>query len=203
MKLFPLLLLAFTSHCVAATTIEITAKFADVPAGTEIPSKPELLAKQKDIEIFSAPRVTVVPGKTAAIEVTQPLDSPDGTPIPLGIALSIKPSLTEKGNISFSGRATDRFKHGQNSGDTLTTVACVSRELYFKGYTTSGSTVILSGGAATSASSKKEGATVVRTRELMILLTFKKVSIEPEKADAKKVGDPVPQQHPVFEDETR
>ena len=186
MKALLIALLAAAASCVAATTIEVTAKFADVPAGTEAPAKPELLAKVKGIDVLSAPRVTTLSGQNATIEVTQAISSPDGSPAPLGVSLTIKATVTEKGSIAFSGKATDRFKHGQRDGDSLSVLACVAREIYFKGVTTSGSTVVLNGGPSTSSAAKKDGATVVKNRELVIYLSFKKVTAEPEKKPAPK-----------------
>lgn len=185
-------LLAAAANCIAATTIEITAKIADVPAGTEIPAKPELLAKTKGVNVLSAPRVITNPGQAATIEVTQNVAAPDSSEVPLGVSLSIKPTLTEKGGIAFTGKATDRFKHGQRDSETLTVLSCVAREMYFKGTTTSGSTVLLKGGAATSASAKKEGVPQAQGRELVIYLSFKKVTPEAEKKpETKKKTEPV------------
>ena len=179
-------LLAFATHGIAATTIQVSAKFADVPAGTEIPAKPELLAKTKGVDVLSSPTVITSPGKSATIEVTQSLAAPDGSAVPLGVSLSITPTLTEKGGIAFSGKATDRFKHGQKAGETLNVLACVARETYFKGTTTSGSTVLINAGPSTSTSAKKDGETVVKNRELVIYLSFKKLTPEPEKKPVAK-----------------
>ncbi len=183
---FLLTLIAFTANCIAATTIQIEAKFADVPAGTEIPSKPELLAKTKGVNVLSSPRVITEPGKSATIEVTQNAAAPDGSEVPLGVSLAITPTLTEKGTIAFSGKATDRFKHGQHATETLSVLACVARETYFKGTASSGSTVLLNAGPSTSSSAKKDGATVVKNRELVIYLSFRKITPEPEKKAEKK-----------------
>ena len=179
-------LFAITAGCIAATTIQIDARFADVAPDTEIPTKPELLAKTKGINVLSAPRVITEPGKAATIEVTQNLTAPDGSEVPLGVSLSIKPTLTEKGNIAFTGKAVDRFKHGQRDGETLTVLSCVAREIYFKGTATSGTTVLLKGGPSTSTAAKKDGATQVKSRELVIYLTFKKLTPEPEKKPETK-----------------
>jgi len=186
-------LFAIAANCIAATTIQIDAKFADVAPGTEIPAKPELLAKAKGINILSAPRVITNPGEAATIEVTQNLAAPDSSEVPLGVSLSIKPTLTEKGGIAFSGRATDRFKHGQRDGETLTVLSCVAREIYFKGTAVSGTTVLLKGGPSTSSAAKKDGVPQTQSRELVILLTFKKITPEPEKKTQKK---PEPKKKP-------
>jgi len=178
MKKVLLTLLAATTSCIAATTFEISAKFADVPAGTEVPSKPELLAKAKGVNVLSSPRVITGLDEAATIEVAQSLSAPDGSDVPLGVMLSITPSLTPKGNIAFRGKATDRFKHGQRDGESLTVLTCVAREIYFKGWTPSGTTVVLGGGPSTSAATKKEGATPTKGRELVIYLTFKKITTE-------------------------
>jgi hypothetical protein len=175
-----LLLSVFVSAmtCSAATTIEVTAKFADVAAGTVVPAKPELLGKMKGVDVLSAPKVTTTPGQPATIEVNQGVAAPDGSVVPLGVTLTIKPTLTEKGNIAFSGRATDRFKHGQRESESLSVMTFVAREIAFKGVASSGSTVLLNGAPATSASAKKDAGTPTKARELVIYLTFKKVVTE-------------------------
>ena len=187
-----LTLLAITANGIAATTIEISAKFADVPAGTEVPAKPEMLAKTKGVDVLSSPRVITNPGKAATIEITQSLAAPDGSEVPLGVSLSITATLTEKGNIAFSGKATDRFKHGQRDGESLTVLACVAREIYFKGTATSGSSILLNAGPSTLSSAKKDGATQVKSRELVIYLSFKKITAETAKKPEpkKKPGTP-------------
>ena len=179
-------LLAFVSDCIAATSIQVSAKFADVPAGTEIPAKPELLAKTKGVDVLSSPTIVTTSGKSATIEITQNVSAPGGLEIPLGVSLSITPTLTEKGNIAFSGKAVDRFKHGQRDGESLTVLSCVAREVYFKGSTTSGSSILLNTGAPTAAATKKDGTTQMKSHELVIYLTFKKITSEPEKKPEPK-----------------
>ena len=173
--------LASATSCLAATTIEVSAKFADVAAGMEVPAKPELLAKMKGVNLLSAPRVTTIPGQMATIEVTQENIAPDGSAVPLGVTLVINPTLTEKGGIAFTGKATDRFKHGQRTSESLSVQTFVARETYFKGATSSGSTVLLNGTPATATSAKKDAGTPGKARELVIYLTFKKVTTDPEK----------------------
>jgi hypothetical protein len=138
------------------------------------------------VDVLSSPTVITNPGKSATIEITQSLAAPDGSAVPLGVSLSITPTLTEKGNIAFSGKATDRFKHGQRAGETLNVLACVARETYFKGSAASGTTVMLNAGPSTSTTAKKDGATEVKNRELVIYLTFKKIVSEPEKKPEPK-----------------
>lgn len=182
-------LLAFATECVAATTIQITAKIADVPAGTEIPAKPELLAKTKGVDVLSSPTILTLSGKAAMLEIKQNISAPGGSEIPLGLSLSITSTLTEKGDIAFSGKAVDRFKHGQHAGESLAVLSCVAREIYFKGSAASGSTIMLNGGPVTA--STKDGAAPAKGRELVIYLTFKKLSDEPaKKPEPKKKAAP-------------
>lgn len=178
--------LATALHSAAATQIQVTAKFADVAPGTEIPAKPELLAKAKGVNVLSSPTVLTQPDQSATIEVNQNIAAPDGSEVPLGVSLTVTPTLTEKGSIAFTGKAVDRFKHGQRDGEALTILSCVAREMYFKGTVASGTTVLLRGGASTSSASKKGGSTEVKTRELVIFLSFKKIASEPEKSAVKK-----------------
>ncbi len=179
-------LLAFATDSIAATSIQISAKFADVPAGTEIPAKPDLLAKTKGVDVLSSPTVVTTSGKSATIEITQSLTAPGGPAVPLGVSLSITPTLMEKGDIAFSGKAVDRFKHGQRDGESLTVLSCVAREVYFKGTAASGTSILLNTGAPTAAATKKDGTTQMKSRELVIYLTFKKITSEPEKKPGPK-----------------
>ena len=179
-------LLAIATHCSAATSIQVSAKFADVPAGTEIPAKPELLAKTKGVDVLSSPTVVTGSGKSATIEVIQNVSAPGGSEVPLGVSLSITPTLTENGNIAFSGKAVDRFKHGQRDGESLTVLSCVAREVYFKGTAASGTSILLNTGAPTAAATKKDGTMQMKSRELVIYLTFKTITSEPEKKSEPK-----------------
>ena len=178
MKPLLLAILATALPCLAATTIDVTAKFADVAAGTVVPAKPESLAKMKGVNVLSAPKVTTTPGQAATIEVSQSTSTPDGSTVPLGVTLTINPTLTEKGAIAFTGKATDRFKHGQRSGESLSSMTFVARETYFKGVTESGSTVLLNGAPAISAAAKRDAATPSKSRELVIYLTFRKITAD-------------------------
>ena len=100
------------------------------------------------------------------------------------MSLSITPTLTEKGNIAFGGRATDRFKHGQRDGESLSVLACVTREIYFKGTAASGTSVVLNAGPSSFSAVKKDGATETKSRELVIYLSFKKITAETGKKPA-------------------
>jgi len=108
------------------------------------------------------------------------------------VSLSIMPALTEKGAIAFSGKATDRFKHGQRVGETLSVLACVTRETYFKGTTASGTTVVLNAGPSTSTSAKKDGATVVKTASWSFTSRSRKSrpSLKRKKPAPSKSGKP-------------
>jgi hypothetical protein len=188
MKLLPLLvLLAGSLH--AATTVEVEARFADVPAGTEIPATAEKLDKLKGVEVFSGPKVTTTPGKSAVIEVTQDTMVPGSAAVPLGVTLSITPTLGEK-TIHFTGKATDRATHGKRSTDDLNTVEFATREIFFEGNLTSGDTILLHSNAVTAKGEKN----VTKGRELVIFLKLtKRVTAD---APAKKPA-PVPAKKPA------
>jgi hypothetical protein len=163
----------------AATTIEVLAKFADVPAGTEIPATAEKLDKLKGIDVLSSPSVTTTPGRAATVEVTQDAMVPGAPAVPIGLTLSVTPTLGEK-SIHFTGKATDRAAHGKRSDDRVNTVEFATRELYFEGNVASGETVLLH----SSAVSAKGEKNVAKTRELVVFLKFTKHVIE--EAPAKK-----------------
>ncbi len=173
MKNLLCLALLLTASAHAATTIEVLAKFADVPAGTEIPATAEKLDKLKGIDVLSSPSVTTTPGKAATIEVTQEAMVPGSPAVPLGLTLSVTPTLGEK-MIHFSGRATDRAAHGKHSDDHVNTVEFATRELFFEGNVTSGSTIILHS-APVAATGEKN---VSKTRELIVFLKFTKHTTE-------------------------
>jgi hypothetical protein len=178
MKTLLIVLLAAATECLAATTIEVSAKFADIPPGVIAPNKPESLATTKGIIVYSAPRVTTLPSQAATIEVTEKVAAPDGSVVPLGITLTVTPSITEKGNIAFKGKTTDRGRQAQKEDESLSVLGFVVREVYFKGVVTSGSTVLLRGGNTTSAAAKAGTSAPTAGRESVIYLTFKKVTPE-------------------------
>lgn len=180
-----LLFLTGTGLSMAATTVEIDAKFADVAAGTEIPATAEKLDKLKGIEVLSAPRVVTSPGKTATLEVTQDSMVPGSKAVPIGLTLSVTPTIGEK-TIQFTGKAIDRATHGRRSSDRINTVEFATRELYFEGNTASGGTVILHS-APVAAKGEK---TVSKSRELVVFLTFTKK--ETESAPTKKTTTSAP-----------
>lgn len=175
------LLLAGSLH--AATTIEIAAKFADVPADTEIPATAEKLDKLKGIEVLSSPQVVTAPGRSATIEITQEAMVPGAPAVPLGLTLTVTPTLGEK-TIHFTGKAIDRAAHGKRSGANVNTVEFATRELYFEGSVGSGGTAILHS-APMAAKGEKN---VSKTRELVVFLKFTK-RVTPE-APAKKAAPP-------------
>ena len=157
----------------AATTIEISAKFADVPAGMEISESVAKLEKIKGVNVLSAPRVTTTPGQKAVVEVTQSQSTPGGASVPLGLTLEITPTLDEK-SIAFTGSATDRAMHGKRTEGRVNVVEFATREVYFSGTTSSGATILIHTAAAVT-----KGAEV-KARELVILLTLSKKTTEPE-----------------------
>jgi hypothetical protein len=189
-RLLLLLTAALPLH--AATTIVVSAKFADVPAGTELSSTSKL-EKIKGVNVLSAPTLVTNPGQKATIEVTQPQSAPGGASVPLGLTLEITPSLGEK-NITFIGKATDRAMHGKRSDGALTAVEFATREVYFSGATSSGETVVVHTAAAVSKASTK-GAEA-QTRELVMLLTFTKKTTEPEPTK-KKAPEKTPAKKPA------
>ena len=159
----------------AATTIEISAKFADVPAGTVVTASTTKLEKIKGVNVLSAPKVTTSLGEKATVEVTQSQSAPGGASVPLGLTLDITPTVGEK-TINFTGKATDRAMHGKRSDGGISVVEFATREVYFSGSTTSGETVLIHTAPAVTKSAKS-GET--KSRELVIFLTFnKKTTIE-------------------------
>ena len=140
MKFLPALLFATAAH--AATVIEVVAKFADVQVGLEIPATPAKLDQMKGVEVLSAPKVTTPPGKEATVEITQDTMVPGAAAVPIGLTLTVTPTLGEK-TISFTGKATDRASHGKRSQGAVNTVEFATREIYFEGSTPSGGTVLL------------------------------------------------------------
>ena len=166
----------------AATTIVVSAKFADVPVGTEISPTTPKLEKIKGVNVLSAPTIVVEPGKNGIIEVTQEQSAPGGASVPLGLKLDITPTLAEKG-ISFFGYATDRAMHGKRSEGKISVVEFATREVYFSGTASSGETVVLHTAPAVTKAAAKDAET--KTRELVIVLTFTKKTTEPEPAKKK------------------
>lgn len=184
MKRF-LLILSAALPLQAATTIEVSAKFADVPAGTVVTASSLKLEKVKGVNVLSAPKVTTTAGEKATIEVTQSQSAPGGASVPLGLTLEVTPSIGEK-FITFKGKATDRAMHGKRSGEGLSVVEFATREVYFNGSTSSGETVLIQTGSAVSKSASK-GAQPT-TRELVVLLTFVKKTTEPEPVKKSSVS---------------
>jgi hypothetical protein len=180
------LLFAATAH--SATVIEVSAKFADVPAGLEIPTSAAKLDQLKGVEVLSAPRVTTLPGKTAMVEITQEVMVPGSGAVPIGLTLAVTPTLGEK-TISFTGKAMDRASHGKRSQGSVNTVEFATREIYFEGSTASGGTVLLHTAPVTTKTTTNN-KTVTKQRELVVYLTFTKKVIEEKKpvAPVKKTA---------------
>jgi len=183
MKYFCLALL-ITCYASAATTIEVVAKLADIPAGMEVPPTAAKLDQIKGVDVLSAPSAVTSPGKSATIEVTQQEIVPGADAVALGVAINVTPTLGEK-TIHFTGKATDRASHGKRSDGGVNTVEFATREIYFEGSTTNGGTVIIHTAPVTSKTSK-DGKVTTKSRELVIYLTFTKRTTE--EAPAKKTA---------------
>ncbi len=171
MKYFCLALL-ITCSASAATTIEVVAKLADIPAGMEVPATAAKLDQIKGVDVLSAPSAVTSPGKSANIEVTQQEIVPGADAVALGVAINVTPTLGEK-TIHFTGKATDRASHGKRSDGGVNTVEFATREVYFEGNTTSGGTVIIHTAPVTSKTTKDDKVQT-KSRELVIYLTFTK-----------------------------
>ena len=167
----------------AAQEIAVSAQFADFPAGRDVPSSPEKVAKVKGANILSSPRITVAENVPGTIEITQEAPVPGGVQVSLGVTLSIKSSITERGSIWFSGNLRDRSRGGGEKTERLETVGFATREWYFSGYTEPGGTVVIRTAPATSQSTR-EGKTVTSSRELVAYLKFDKITPPPAKKPA-------------------
>lgn len=181
MKYFCLALL-LVCDASAATTIEVVAKLADIPAGMEIPASAAKLDQIKGVDVLSAPRVITTPGKSASIEVTQQEIVPGADAVALGVAINVTPTIGEK-TIRFTGKATDRAAHGKRSDGGVNTVEFATREIFFEGSTTNGGTVIIHTAPVTSRTTK-DGNVQTKSRELVIYITFTKRTAD--EAPAKK-----------------
>lgn len=181
MKYFCLALL-FTCTASAATTIEVVAKLADIPAGMEVPASAAKLEQIKGVDVLSAPGALTSPGKSTTIEVTQQEIVPGADAVALGVAINVTPTIGEK-TIHFTGKATDRASHGKRSAGGVNTVEFATREIYFEGSTTNGGTVIIHTAPVTSKTTKDDKVQT-KSRELVIYLTFTKRTTD--EAPAKK-----------------
>ena len=171
---FLLLLLALATSLQAARQIEITVNFADVPADTEVPPTPDTLSKVKTANLLSSPRILVAENALGKIEVVQETPVPGARQVGLGVTLEVKASITEKGNIWFSGQITDRSRGGGQKTERLETVGFATREWYFSGWTSNQGTVIIRTTPVTS-QVVREGKTIQSSRELIVYLQFSKV----------------------------
>ena len=157
-----------------AAKVAINASFADLPAGTEPPATPDKVTKVKDASILSSPSITATENDPSTVEITQDTAVPGGGQVPLGLTLTVKTSITERGSIWFSGNLRDRSRGGGAKTEKLETVGFATREWYFSGYTNDGGTVVIRTAPATS-QTLKEGKTVTATRELVAYLKFDKI----------------------------
>jgi|GEM_PF-2330943 len=168
----------------ADTLIEVSAKFADVPVGTKVPSSPAQLAKNKKINLLAATPVTVSNGSRARIEVNQPVTTANGATLSLGVTLDVVAVVGESGNISFTGSALDRARamSGQESTETLSTMEFATREVYFQGLTTSGENVLIQTAPIESAVKGSKNS----ARQLVIYLSLTKKIVAAPKSTPKK-----------------
>ena len=173
-----MLALALGSVAQAAQQIEVVAHFADVPAGAEVPGAPARLSAMKEINLLSSPRITVMENVPGEIEIVQETPVPGGGQVPLGVSLTVKTYVTEKGNIWFSGNLTDRSRGGGEKSERLETAGFATREWYFSGWTPNTGTALI---RTTPVSSQvvREGKTVTKSRELVVYLTFTKSAPPP------------------------
>ena len=171
---FLITLLALAASLQAARQIEITANFADVPADTEVPAIPDKLSKVKGANLLSSPRILVAENAPGQIDVVQETPVPGARQVGLGVKLEVKASVTEKGNIWFSGQLTDRSRGGGQKTERLETAGFATREWYFSGWTTNEGTVIIRTTPVTS-QVVREGKSVESSRELVVYLQLKMV----------------------------
>jgi hypothetical protein len=171
---FLIILLALASSLHAARQIEVTATFADIPAGAEVPATIDRLSKVKNANLLNSPRILVVENAPGKIEIVQETDVPGAKKVGLGVTLDVKASITEKGNIWFSGQITDRSRGGGQKTERLETAGFATREWYFSGWTLNEGTVLIRTAPVTS-QVVREGKTIESSRELVVYLQFKKV----------------------------
>ena len=171
---FLITLLALAASLQAARQIEITANFADVPADTEVPAIPDKLSKVKGANLLSSPRILVAENAPGQIDVVQETPVPGARQVGLGVKLEVKASVTEKGNIWFSGQLTDRSRGGGQKTERIETAGFATREWYFSGWTTNEGTVIIRTTPVTS-QVVREGKSVESSRELVVYLQLKMV----------------------------
>jgi hypothetical protein len=200
---FLIILLALAASLRAARQIEITANFADVPAGTEVPATPDKLAKVKNANLFSSPRIVVAENAPGEIDVVQDTPVPGAKQVGLGVRLEVKASITEKGNIWFSGQITDRSRGGGQKTERLETVGFATREWYFSGWTANEGTVIIRTTPVTS-QVIREGKTVESSRELLVYLHFKKSGASGTESKKPSTGSkPAPKKSAPAKSSTR
>jgi hypothetical protein len=170
--------MVFSNAAWGAQQIEVTAHFADVPGGVEVPATMDKLAKLKGTNLLSSPKIIVAENVPGDIEIVQDTPVPGATQVEIGVSLQVKASVTEKGNIWFSGRMTDRSRGGGQKTERLETAGFATREWYFSGWTPNAGTVLIRTTPVT-AQVMREGKTVESTRELVVFLEFKKQSSKP------------------------
>lgn len=166
----------------AASRVNVTTHFADLPAGGEVPATVERLSKTKGATVLSSPTITVMENVAGTVDVVQDTPVPGGGQVSLGVSLTVKTSITERGSIWFSGNIRDRSRGGGEKTEKLETVGFATREWYFSGYTNDGGTVVIRTAPAMS-QVIREGKTVTSSRELVAYVKFEKIA---EKAPERK-----------------
>lgn len=172
-------LISLAGPASAAQQITVSAWFADVPGGAEVPATVAKLEKVKGVTLLSSPKITVVENIAGTIDIEQNTAVPGGGQVPLGVSLTMKTSVTEKGNIWFSGNLRDRSRGGGEKTERLETVGFVTREWYFSGYTPNAGIVVVRTVPATARVSH-DGKVTTTTRELVVYLQFEKVIAKPQ-----------------------
>jgi hypothetical protein len=188
-RVFAIASAAFVFSSSAAEQIGVSAQFADFPAGADVPAGPEKVAKVKGANILSSPRIILAENVPGTIEVSQETPVPGGIQVSLGVTLSIKTSVTDRGSIWFSGNLRDRSRGGGEKSERLETVGFATREWYFSGYTEPGGTVVIRTAPAT-AQTTRDGKTVTSSRELVAYLKFDKIAPPPVKKPAPAAKTP-------------
>jgi hypothetical protein len=179
MKLLPFVLSLLVSTSFAAK-VEVSAKFADVPAGTKIPATAAALDKLKGVDVLSAPQATTQSGQAAQIEISQEHTAPDGEAVPLGVTLHITPTLEGK-TVSFTGWASDRAMGGRRTDGAVTQEDFVTRESHFSGSTPVGQSISLRTAPWAGAAGKSA------SRELVVFLTFRAIEEATAKSPVKSI----------------
>lgn len=160
-----------TAH--AASQVAITAYFADLPAGGEVPATIDKVSKLKGANVLNVPKITSVESSPQTVGIEEEVAVPGNKSTQLGVSLTVKATVTEHGNIWFSGSLRDRSRAGGQKTEQLETVGFSTREWHFSGYTNDGGTAVIRTVPAT-AQVVHDGKTASSSRELVAYLKFEK-----------------------------